>query len=102
MLKIETVNDFKKLIYQSDDVVVDFYADWCGPCKMMKPVIEKVSKNLPDITFAMVDVDQLFEITQAYNIRSVPTIIRFKHGVVYTRESGYIPESKLMSLLTNQ
>lgn len=87
---------FKELITSDKPVLVDFHATWCGPCKQLSPVIEKVAKNFNEkLKVVKVDVDKNQSASQAYQIKGVPTMILFKAGKVVWRSSGYMDEAKL-------
>ena len=70
---LENVDDFEKLIKEGD-VLVDFFATWCGPCKMLSPVLEEIAEKFPRIKVVKVDIDQFDDLTRAHGIMSVPTI----------------------------
>lgn len=72
-------------------VLIDFYANWCGPCKMMSPIVEKLSEDR-SLKVAKVDVDKCPEIARKYAVMSIPTLILFKNGVEVAKKIGYIPE----------
>lgn len=87
---------FKELLSSDKPVLVDFYATWCGPCKQLAPVIEKVAQHFNDtLKVVKVDVDKNQGASQAYKIQGVPTMILFKDGKVVWRSSGYMDEGKL-------
>ena len=98
---------FNEIISGDKPVLVDFYADWCGPCKMMTPVVEQVSKEMADqVRVLKVDVDRNQSAAMAYQIQGVPTFIIFKNGKVVWRQSGAMPAQALrnalqQSLITN-
>lgn len=99
MLKhAETTKEFVETIKEGT-TVVDFYADWCGPCRMLAPIFEEVSKELSDIPFLKVNVDKLQDIAINYRVSSIPTIIIFKDGKVDKIQVGYIDQSKLLNLV---
>jgi len=78
---INTEKEFQDLIAGSDKpVLVDFWATWCGPCRMMNPILSKIADEQKDVVIAKVDVDALQGIAQQYNITSIPTILTFKNG----------------------
>ena len=78
-------------------VLVDFYADWCGPCKMLTPVLESVANKLDGkVKIVKVDVDESPDLAQRFGIMSVPTMILFKKGQQAAAFSGYMPEAMLM------
>lgn len=83
---------FAEIIKGDKPVLVDFHADWCGPCKMMAPVIEQFSKEMGDnIRILKVDVDRNPKAAAVYQVRGVPTFILFKNGNIMWRQSGAIP-----------
>ena len=99
MLKhVENVQEFDQLI-ANDLTVVDFYADWCGPCKMLAPIYEDVAKEFQEINFLKVNVDHLFEIASRYRIASIPTILIFKEGKIVSSHVGYLEKSQLVGLI---
>lgn len=91
---------FQTLINGEKPVLVDFTATWCGPCKMMKPVLEEVkSKVGENVTIIKVDIDQSPQAASFYQVQSVPTLILFKKGQVIWRQSGVIPAAQLTGIL---
>jgi len=81
--------NFHDLINQNTPVVVDFYADWCGPCKKMPPILDEVKKNFGSkVHILKVDVDKNQKAAQKYNIKSIPTLMIFKSGKIMWRKSG--------------
>ncbi len=69
--------------------LVDFFADWCGPCKMLAPVLEDVSLQYPDIKFVKVNVDEKMDLAERFGIMSIPTVYLFKDGEVIAKTGGY-------------
>jgi thioredoxin 1 len=91
---------FKELIQSDMPVLVDFHATWCGPCKQLAPVIEKVATKFNSkLKVVKVDVDKNQSAAQAYQVKGVPTMILFKQGKVVWRGSGYMDEVKLSKTL---
>ena len=96
MSLIHYENDFKSLI--DKDAIVDFYADWCGPCKMFAPVFEEASQE-SDINFIKLNVDEYSDIAREYGVMTIPTIILFKNGNEIKRFTGFIPNDELIKFL---
>lgn len=92
--------DWKRVETSAKPVLVDFWAEWCGPCRMIAPTFEKLARNFEnDITFAKVDVDELPEVTSRYAVRSIPTLILFQEGNVAERVVGLTSYDKLAEIL---
>lgn len=91
-----TSNNFDEKI-KKDRVLVDFYATWCGPCKMLAPVFEELSEELTDVNFVKVDIDQSMDLAQKFRIVSVPTMKIFKNGEEVDTLMGFMPKDVLKS-----
>ena len=96
MIHLENEN-FDELI--KDKVVVDFFANWCGPCKMLGPVFEELSTEINDIKFIKVDIDEHEDLCRKYKVMSVPTLIVFDKGKEVKRNIGFIPKDKLKEFI---
>jgi len=83
-----TVNEFDDVI-KNGTTLVDFFADWCGPCKMLGPVLEELDSEYPDIRFVKVNIDENMELAERYQIMSIPTVYIFKDGEVFNKMNGY-------------
>ena len=96
MSLIHYENDFDSLI--KDKAVVDFYAEWCGPCKMFGPIFEEVSSDY-DFNFIKVDVDKSSDIARRYGVMSIPTIILFENGVEKKKFTGFMSKDDFIEFL---
>lgn len=85
---LEKTEDFEKLIKEGN-VIVDFFATWCGPCKMLSPVLDEVCVKNTDIKIVKVDVDLFEELTRSHGVMSVPTLEIYKDGELVRKEIGY-------------
>jgi thioredoxin 1 len=90
---------FEDTIVNNTTVLVDFWAEWCGPCKMFAPVYEKVSEDHPDIVFAKVDTELEQELSAYFNIRSIPTLMIFRDQIGIYSQPGALPEAALRDLI---
>jgi thioredoxin 1 len=93
------MSNFNDLINSEKPVLVDFFAEWCGPCKTMAPILKEVKSQLGDSsTIIKVDIDKNPEAAQAYQVRSVPTLMIFKKGKILWKQSGVVPSHELVRL----
>ena len=93
IVHLENANDFEKEI-QGDLVIVDFYADWCGPCQMLAPVLEQLDGELP-VKIVKINTDFVPEIARMFRVMSIPTLLLFKDGKFVKRDMGYMPIERL-------
>ncbi len=91
---------FSELIKSSTPTLVDFYADWCGPCKVMAPILKDVKQELGgNIVILKINVDKNQALASKYQVRSIPTLILFKNGTQQWREAGVVDKQKLLNKL---
>jgi len=96
------MNNFDKHINAGKPVVVDFFAEWCGPCKMMPPILKQVKEKIADrATILKMDIDKNPEYARKYAVQAVPTLIIFKNGKIAWRRSGVTPAGEILSQLQN-
>lgn len=95
-----TLESFENEVLKSDKpVLVDFWAAWCGPCKMLSPIMEEIADERQDIKVCKVNIDEEGELAMQYNVMSIPTIIAFRNGSVVKRTVGAQPKQDILSLI---
>ena len=88
----------EKVINSPNTVVVDFFADWCGPCKMLSPVLEKLDSMNPDVDFYKVNIDENPSLADEFEVRSIPNVVIFKNGQAADRSIGFVSEQQLQEI----
>ena len=91
---------FNNIIEENNLLIIDFWAEWCGPCRAYAPVFERVSEEFPDVVFAKVDTEVEQELAGSFGIRSIPTTIAFKEGIGVFMQPGALPEEALKDLIS--
>ncbi len=96
MQHISTKEEFEQLIKNNNNVIIDFYATWCNPCKMLSPIIEEIAKEKENVTFVKVDVDQASELAELFGVMSIPTVVYIKNQKMALRELGFKPKNSIL------
>lgn len=101
-MAVEKINgsQFDALLAGGKPLLLDFYADWCGPCRMLSPLVDEVSEERPDVTFCKVNVDEEVDLAVRFGVSSIPTLVFFRNGEVAGSSVGYCPKSEILALLS--
>ena len=95
------MSKFSEIINQDKPVLVDFYAEWCGPCKMMSPILKQVKDSLGErVSIIKIDVDKNQGLASKYQVRGVPTLLLFKKGKQVWRQSGVLQKDEIINIIT--
>jgi thioredoxin 1 len=94
-----TIDNFKDTVETNDTVFIDFWAAWCGPCRMFGPVYEEVSEANPDMVFAKVDTEDQQQLAAEFRITSIPTLMAIRDGIVIYSQAGALPKPNLEELV---
>ncbi|MDR0825774.1 MAG: thioredoxin [Mycoplasmataceae bacterium] len=99
--QIKTFDEFKNIINKGV-TFVDFFTTWCGPCKMLSPIVDEVSEEVTNMKFIKVDIDQMHDAAEVYGVQSIPTIIIFKDGKPINSFLGYRPKSEVLKFINEK
>lgn len=99
VIKVNNDNFEKEVLQAEKTVLVDFYANWCGPCKMLAPIVDEVSEEVNDIKVCKIDIDEARDLAAKYEIMSIPTLLVFKNGNVVNNSLGLIKKDKILDLI---
>jgi len=94
-----TAANFESVVTSNDVVLIDFWAEWCGPCKMFGPIFEKVAEQFPDLVFAKVDTEAEQQLAGTFNIMSIPTLMIVREQVVVYSQPGAVGEATLVDII---
>lgn len=92
-------NNFDSIRNQEKTVLLDFYADWCGPCRMVAPIIDEIAREREDIAVGKINVDESPELAGAFGVFSIPTIAVMKNGKVTKQAAGFRPKDSILEML---
>ena len=94
-------NNFKEVLSSEKPVLLDFYAVWCGPCRMVSPIVDEIAEEHPEYLVGKINVDDEPEIAQQFGVISIPTLVILKDGKVVNQSAGARPKAQILSLLEN-
>ena len=92
-------NNFKEIVNSDKPVLIDFYADWCGPCRMVGPIIDEIANERDDIIVAKVNVDKEVDLASEFRVYSIPTLVVMRDGKVVKQSSGAKPKAAILDML---
>ncbi|MBQ4356631.1 MAG: thioredoxin [Acholeplasmatales bacterium] len=96
---INSAKEFDELVESGKNVLVDFYADWCGPCRMQAPIVEAIAEETPDVVVAKLNVDDVDDVAERFNIVSIPTLLIFKGGKLVKNFVGVTMKANILAAL---
>lgn len=92
-------NNFEEVKNSDKPVLIDFYADWCGPCRMVAPILHEIAEERPDVIVAKINVDNEEELAMQFGVYSIPTLVVMKNGEVVKQASGARPKAQILAML---
>ena len=98
VLKV-TKDNFNDVKNSDKTVLLDFYADWCGPCRMVGPIVDEIAEECPDILVGKVNVDEENELAAAFSVMSIPTLVVMKNGEIVNKSMGAKPKAAIMAMI---
>ncbi len=101
VLKV-TEENFKEVLNSEKPVLLDFYADWCGPCRMVSPLVDEISEEHPELLVGKINVDEQPKLAEAFSVVSIPTLVALKGGEVLEVAVGARPKSSILELFENK
>ena len=98
-VKMIDKNNFEEVKNSDKLVLLDFYADWCGPCRMVAPILHEIAEERPDVIVGKINVDEEEALAEAFGVYSIPTLVVMKNGAVVRQTSGARPKAQLLAML---
>ena len=98
VLKV-TQNNFDEVKNSEKTVLLDFYADWCGPCRMVSPIVDEIAEEYPQYLVAKINVDDEPELAESFSVTTIPTLVVMKGGNVFSQSSGARPKEQILDML---
>ncbi|MBQ4626668.1 MAG: thioredoxin [Clostridia bacterium] len=92
-------NNFDEIKNSGKTVLLDFYADWCGPCRMVSPIVDEIALENPQITVGKINVDDEPELAQAFGVSTIPTLVVLKDGKIVNQSAGARPKAQILAML---
>jgi len=92
---------FDETLDNNEIVIIDFWAEWCGPCRQFAPIFEKVAEDNPDVTFGKVNTEEQQALAHKYNVHSIPTLMVVRDGIILLNSGGMLPEDKFGDLIAH-
>ena len=92
-------NNFEEIINSEKSVLLDFYADWCGPCRMVLPLVHEIADENPDILVGKINVDEEMELASQFGVSTIPTLVVIKNWEIVNRSSGAKPKAQILAML---
>ena len=92
-------NNFEEVKNSNKPVLLDFYADWCGPCRMVAPILHEIAKERPDVIVGKINVDEEEDLAMQFGVYSIPTLVVMKNGEIVRQVSGARPKAQILALL---
>lgn len=99
VLKVSGENFEKEVLQANQTVLVDFFANWCGPCKMLSPIVDEVANEVNNVKVCKVNIDEARDLASKYEIMSIPTLLVFKNGSVVNTSLGLVSKQKILDLI---
>ena len=92
-------NNFEEIKNSAKPILLDFYADWCGPCRMVSPIVDEIAEERDDIIVGKINVDDEPELAQAFDVISIPTLVVLKDGKIVNQSAGAKPKAQILAMI---